>query len=178
MRSIDSRDCIAFLSLKFDEQLDKFSTHLTIAFSAVAWVLQPPVQISPWVSLRLPTRWNFIQAFPFSEFTETTIGKQLGGTGRVPHDLLHFCGQWYRHYAKSSPKRVGVLGSTSVLLGGRRLLVSIKDVVDVAEQKRLNDAREAGIPWKKWGPYLSERQWGTVREDYSSRRKRMGLFLA
>jgi hypothetical protein len=38
---------------------------------------------------------------------------------------------------------------------------------DVAEQKRLNDAREAGIPWRKWGPYLSERQWGTVREDYS-----------
>jgi hypothetical protein len=38
---------------------------------------------------------------------------------------------------------------------------------DVAEQKRLNDAREAQIPWKKWGPYLSERQWGTVREDYS-----------
>jgi len=34
-------------------------------------------------------------------------------------------------------------------------------------QKRLNDAREIGIPWKKWGPYLSERQWGTVREDYS-----------
>src|SRR5574341_1415323 len=39
--------------------------------------------------------------------------------------------------------------------------------VACAEQKRLNDAREAGIPWKKWGPYLSERQWGTVREDYS-----------
>jgi Mannosylglycerate hydrolase MGH1-like glycoside hydrolase domain len=42
------------------------------------------------------------------------------------------------------------------------------DVVDVTEQKRLNDAREAGVPWKKWGPYLSERQWGTVREDYSN----------
>jgi hypothetical protein len=39
--------------------------------------------------------------------------------------------------------------------------------IDVMEQKRLNEAREAGIPWKKWGPYLSERQWGTVREDYS-----------
>ena len=39
--------------------------------------------------------------------------------------------------------------------------------LDVTEQKRLNIAREAGIPWKKWGPYLSERQWGTVREDYS-----------
>lgn len=35
------------------------------------------------------------------------------------------------------------------------------------EQKRLHDARSGGIPWKKWGPYLSERQWGTVREDYS-----------
>src|SRR5579862_526434 len=40
--------------------------------------------------------------------------------------------------------------------------------VEVTEQKRLNEAREKGIPWKKWGPYLSERQWGTVREDYSS----------
>jgi hypothetical protein len=39
--------------------------------------------------------------------------------------------------------------------------------IQTAEQKRLNDAREIGIPWKKWGPYLSERQWGTVREDYS-----------
>ena len=39
--------------------------------------------------------------------------------------------------------------------------------VDVEEQRRLNEAREAGSPWKKWGPYLSERQWGTVREDYS-----------
>jgi hypothetical protein len=40
-------------------------------------------------------------------------------------------------------------------------------IVHVTEQERLNEAREAGIPWKKWGPYLSERQWGTVREDYS-----------
>lgn len=39
--------------------------------------------------------------------------------------------------------------------------------VEVNEQKRLNEARENQIPWKKWGPYLSERQWGTVREDYS-----------
>jgi hypothetical protein len=32
---------------------------------------------------------------------------------------------------------------------------------------RLREAREQDVPWKKWGPYLSERQWGTVREDYS-----------
>jgi len=36
-----------------------------------------------------------------------------------------------------------------------------------AEQQRLNDAQQEKFPWKKWGPYLSERQWGTVREDYS-----------
>ena len=36
-----------------------------------------------------------------------------------------------------------------------------------AEQTRLDEAREKKVPWKKWGPYLSERQWGTVREDYS-----------
>jgi hypothetical protein len=36
-----------------------------------------------------------------------------------------------------------------------------------AEDQRLADARERGAPWRKWGPYLSERQWGTVREDYS-----------
>jgi hypothetical protein len=36
-----------------------------------------------------------------------------------------------------------------------------------AEQQRLDDARQEKFAWKKWGPYLSERQWGTVREDYS-----------
>src|ERR1700747_2033984 len=35
------------------------------------------------------------------------------------------------------------------------------------EAKRLEAARDQKIAWKKWGPYLSERQWGTVREDYS-----------
>ena len=35
------------------------------------------------------------------------------------------------------------------------------------ESVRLEEARVAKTPWKKWGPYLSERQWGTVREDYS-----------
>jgi hypothetical protein len=36
-----------------------------------------------------------------------------------------------------------------------------------AERNRLEDARSKNVPWRKWGPYLSERQWGTVREDYS-----------
>lgn len=36
-----------------------------------------------------------------------------------------------------------------------------------AERIRLEEDRKQEIRWKKWGPYLSERQWGTVREDYS-----------
>jgi hypothetical protein len=35
------------------------------------------------------------------------------------------------------------------------------------EGRRLEEARDPRTPWKKWGPYLAERQWGTVREDYS-----------
>ena len=36
-----------------------------------------------------------------------------------------------------------------------------------AEEVRLQEARDGKAPWRQWGPYLSERQWGTVREDYS-----------
>jgi len=35
------------------------------------------------------------------------------------------------------------------------------------EEARLLEARSGELKWRKWGPYLSERQWGTVREDYS-----------
>jgi len=35
------------------------------------------------------------------------------------------------------------------------------------EEKRLQESHERKNHWKRWGPYLSERQWGTVREDYS-----------
>ncbi len=38
---------------------------------------------------------------------------------------------------------------------------------ETPEHVRLEEARTGAAPWKKWGPYLSERQWGTVREDYS-----------
>ncbi|MGS0525540.1 hypothetical protein ACU8V7_10380 [Zobellia nedashkovskayae] len=36
------------------------------------------------------------------------------------------------------------------------------------EDKRLKDHYSKEKDWLKWGPYLSERQWGTVREDYSA----------
>ena len=38
---------------------------------------------------------------------------------------------------------------------------------ETAEHKRLAEYRERTSTWKNWGPYLSERGWGTVREDYS-----------
>src|SRR6202051_2918656 len=37
-----------------------------------------------------------------------------------------------------------------------------------AEYDRLEEAHTGRVAWSKWGPYLSERQWGTVREDYSA----------
>ena len=42
------------------------------------------------------------------------------------------------------------------------------NLTQTIEAQRLQDAREKHVPWKKWGPYLSERAWGTVREDYSA----------
>src|SRR5260221_217680 len=39
--------------------------------------------------------------------------------------------------------------------------------VRTAEGRRLEEARR-GVPWRRWGPYVSDRQWGTVREDYSA----------
>src|SRR3974377_981823 len=48
----------------------------------------------------------------------------------------------------------------------KKLATGVKIAMD-AERSRLNDAHDNKAAWKKWGPYLSERQWGTVREDYS-----------
>ncbi|HYH63465.1 MAG TPA: glucosidase, partial [Urbifossiella sp.] len=45
-----------------------------------------------------------------------------------------------------------------------------------AEHVRLDEARDKGVPWRRWGPYLSERQWGTVREDYSEGGDAWGYF--
>ena len=36
-----------------------------------------------------------------------------------------------------------------------------------AERRRIEESRNGAANWRRWGPYLSERQWGTVREDYS-----------
>ncbi len=42
------------------------------------------------------------------------------------------------------------------------------------EEQRLEESHQRTKHWKRWGPYLSERQWGTVREDYSRGRNARG----
>src|SRR5262245_25245652 len=44
------------------------------------------------------------------------------------------------------------------------------------EMRRLEEIRTQETPWRKWGPYLAERQWGTVREDYSNSGDAWGYF--
>jgi hypothetical protein len=44
----------------------------------------------------------------------------------------------------------------------------VADTLATAEHRRLQEAASRAVHWTRWGPYLSERQWGTVREDYSA----------
>src|SRR5512144_1892293 len=53
-----------------------------------------------------------------------------------------------------------------------RLLATASD----PESLRLEEDRQRTRNWKRWGPYLSERQWGTVREDYSPDGNAWGYF--
>ncbi len=48
--------------------------------------------------------------------------------------------------------------------------------IDTAEHKRLNEQTGVVPPWHRWGPYVSERSWGTVREDYSAEGNAWGHF--
>jgi hypothetical protein len=48
--------------------------------------------------------------------------------------------------------------------------------VATAEQARLAEAKERSVAWYRWGPYLADRQWGTVREDYSAQGDAWGFF--
>jgi hypothetical protein len=50
---------------------------------------------------------------------------------------------------------------------GRRAIGVTVERELVPEAQRIWEANQDDVPWKRWGPYLSERQWGTVREDYS-----------
>jgi hypothetical protein len=52
-------------------------------------------------------------------------------------------------------------------MASRRQTASVSQPPILAEQQRLEEDAQRQRHWKRWGPYLSERAWGTVREDYS-----------
>ena len=45
---------------------------------------------------------------------------------------------------------------------------NVRPTEPIAGWRRLQETDVYGVPWRKWGPYLAERAWGTVREDYSA----------
>lgn len=49
----------------------------------------------------------------------------------------------------------------------KRMHTTVGIRVSAAEATRLREDKERTSNWKRWGPFLSERQWATVREDYS-----------
>ena len=50
----------------------------------------------------------------------------------------------------------------------KRMDTTVSLQVQAAEANRLKQDKQRRVDWKRWGPYLSERQWATVREDYSA----------
>jgi hypothetical protein len=61
------------------------------------------------------------------------------------------------------------LGIEPTLPAPPRALTKTRARPDDAEARRLDEDSRREKNWKRWGPYFSERQWGTVREDYSER---------
>ncbi|KAH9935381.1 Six-hairpin glycosidase-like protein [Fomitopsis serialis] len=66
----------------------------------------------------------------------------------------------------SSPKQEQQNGGTQTFR--TRLVDQLRDEYKGAERYRLEQDRKRELHWKRWGPYLSDRQWATVREDYSA----------
>lgn len=60
----------------------------------------------------------------------------------------------------------GVTGA--VVAASKRTVYRMKDITETKEYQRLVDSSNRDADWKNWGPYVSERAWGTVREDYST----------
>src|SRR5205809_6512115 len=66
-----------------------------------------------------------------------------------------------------SPRKAGRISSRSTSTSKREIgEKEERKMSDNAERNRLDEKQRNGVAWKKWGPYLSERQWGTVGEGY------------
>ena len=87
--------------------------------------------------------------------------------------LLSIRNYFNAYFTKTKPDNNEITDSTASFKIWRRKKHSQSSMVQCKKQteehKRLEvDKNDLNKRWKEWGPYLSERQWGTVREDYSS----------
>ena len=97
--------------------------------------------------------------------SQDTLGRAAGPVGRCRRrDLLRL--NRAVSPAANRPSRFLIAVPLGRLAAVGCLPVNAIPVV-TAEDQRLAEEFPPGQGWKKWGPYLSERQWGTVREDYS-----------
>jgi hypothetical protein len=62
---------------------------------------------------------------------------------------------------------MGIIAGAILPEGGEQPMNDARNRTSTLEEQRLEEARQRKVHWKRWGPYLSDRQWGTVREDYS-----------
>src|SRR2546430_12632105 len=81
------------------------------------------------------------------------FGSRGAGRGNIGHAL---------RFALHAPRSTPIRPTQST-----RRTVSIR-AMPTAESIRLDEDARRDLNWKRWGPYLAERQWGTVREDYSA----------
>ncbi len=70
--------------------------------------------------------------------------------------------------AGADGERTASVNAPGVDASGAVSRCSQRSGMNSPERQRLEDAARGLAEWRKWGPYLSERQWGTVREDYSA----------
>src|SRR6266478_451321 len=132
------------------------SASLNIASPATPWRRWPC-----WS--RCATQWRTRRWAPSARFSmeiRLTIPAALPRTPG-PSPVRWMRGVCSRRRSRPSRARIG---SNSKDAGGKP--TTMPQAVD-AEERRIEENRNGAKNWRRWGPYLSERQWGTVREDYS-----------
>ena len=122
-------------------------------------------------AVAVATAVNWGSAFLVSEFFLSIVE----GIGAAAAFWLFafFCAVGYFWVLKRVPETKGrsleqIEASWGPAPGGTPVTAAAATPPLTAEEARLAAARAGTEPWRRWGPYLSERQWGTVREDYSA----------
>src|SRR2546423_9845893 len=74
-----------------------------------------------------------------------------------------------RRSSAATPTRAAATAAAAEPRPAAAVLALVRRSIQMnAENRRLQESAERRVNWKRWGPYLAERAWGTVREDYSA----------